>query len=211
MPCRRCNLTAGTREVPARTPESPLAAVIGDYPSTADEKQLQPFRDPPSLFLRGALTQLGLVPDEDLIFLHALRCAPPRPAKGEPRSKKAKVTDEHLNACHNWVQQDLQPLIQLPEKLILVCGDLALTSLLGSRELGEDENYLRGQWIAHQGWAYLPTFRPGYVASMTPYRHDMPGQKWWVVAGSVPWFWRQDLEKFANRVLALKESCLETR
>jgi uracil-DNA glycosylase family 4 len=191
--CSRCEFSAGCeKEVPAKIPSSPIAAVIGSYPNVEDEKSGQPFADVFGKLLKQALLNEG-IDESDLIFLYTLRCS--------PRGKSVK--DVHLNACRNWVDQDLKKLRTIPDKLVLICGKDAMDSLL--YELNLEGGYVgnRGQWIEHKGWSYLITFPPKYVSELAPFRSDLEG-KWWVPAGSVPYFWFQDIKKFATRVKELK-------
>lgn len=196
--CARCEFSALVKEVPGKVPERPIAAVIGNYPNSEDEKNLTPFSDPNGNLLRLALGNQGLTED-DIIYLYALRCAP----------RGRSIKDVHLNACRNWVDFDLKKLKDLPEKLILICGSEPMESLLN--ELGLEGGYTanRGQWIEHKGTQFLITFPPKYVADMCPFKRDQSGQ-WWLPPGSVGQFWFQDLAKFGKRARALKETLNET-
>lgn len=191
--CARCEFSAKLNEVPGKIPDRPLAAVIGGFPNTDDEAAGVPFSDQFGRLLRLALGNQGLT-DDDIIYVHSLRC--------KPAGKTIK--DVHLNACRNWLDQDLRKLRDLPEKLVLLCGKDPMDSML--YELGLEGGYIanRGQWVEHKGWNFLVTFPPKYVSDLAAFKHDQPGQ-WWMPEGSVPAWWFQDLAMFGKRVRALKE------
>jgi uracil-DNA glycosylase len=191
--CARCEFKAGPLEVPAKIPDRPLAAVIGSFPNAEDEKALEAFSDQFGKLLKLALKNQG-VEEDDVIYLHSLRCA--------PRGKAIK--DIHLNACRNWVDVDLKKLRDLPERLILICGKDPMDSLLNELELEGGYTSNRGKWIDYKGSSFLITFPPKYVADMSAFREDKPGM-WWSPLGSVSYFWFQDLAVFGKRVRALKE------
>jgi uracil-DNA glycosylase family 4 len=197
--CARCEFSAGCeKEVPGKVPASPIAAVVGSYPNAEDEKVGEPFSDLFGKLLKQALTNEG-VNTEEVIFVHALRCS--------PRGKNIK--DVHLNACRNWVDQDLKKLRPLPQKLVLICGKDGMDSLLYELKLAGGYVSNRGQWIEHKGTSYMVTFPPKYVSDLAPFRKDAEG-RWWIPPGSVPWFWFQDIKKFASRVKALKQKLEES-
>lgn len=151
--CTNCELAEGCRSpVPMSASRylSNLAegkyVVVGEAPGKWDDHEGQPFVGPAGAFLRRELRRAGLR-FTDGVFMNAVCCW--------PKSTRTPTAD-HQRKCSNNLFDQLA--VTAPVH-VLVCGNVALTSLLPHGQI----SYMAGVAIHAHGKVLYPIYHPSYV------------------------------------------------
>lgn len=125
---------------------SPRYGVLGEAPGQVEDRRGLPFQGPAGQFMRRSLRRV-MLRDSEGCFLNAVSCF--------PKANKTP-TPEEIAACKfNLFSQ----LDVIPAKYILVCGGIALKTLLPSAEL----TYATGIPVWAYGKCLYPIYHPAYV------------------------------------------------
>lgn len=134
--------------VPAWIPASPKLAVVGQSPGTSEWRRGRPFVGSEGRVLRGWLFDLGLDPDEDVMYTNVGdRYYPDDPAH-VPKGKEAVEGCERVK-----VELSLVPTLRC---VVLLGGPAA--HLLFSGRMGE----MHGRQGVLDGLPVLACYHPGY-------------------------------------------------
>lgn len=131
--------------------------VIGDFPSTLDEKKGNHFLGHSSKYLRSILSDLDADLDVDCWKTYAIQCA--------PVTKDPKKLEKEIKCCRSRVWEEIT---KLKPKVIILLGKIALSSVIGNmwkKNLGGISKW-QGWTIPdrHTGAWICPTFHPKYVS-----------------------------------------------
>jgi DNA polymerase len=146
--------------------------VVGEAPGRIEDRENLPFVGPAGLYLRRSLVRAGL--DERRgIYLNVVSCWP----HGSP-------TQAHIDACRGNLYDQLQAD---DTRFVLVCGTVALKSLLPQTEM----KYVMGRAIDVHGKTIFPVQHPSFVAFKSTSRDTVNN-------------WRTMLERFARLAQGLE-------
>jgi len=151
--CQDCPLWANaTQTVFGEGPARAAVMVIGEQPGDREDLAGRPFVGPAGRLLDRALAEAGLERSE-LYVTNAVKHF-----KNEPRGKRRihkKPSDAEIDACHPWLERELQ-LVE--PRLIIALGATAARALFG-RTLPVERN--RGHLLERAGGApVLVTVHP---------------------------------------------------
>lgn len=144
--------------------------LIGEAPGFYEDKQGEPFVGKAGQLLDKIFASVGLSRQEDIYICNTIKCRPPENRDPLPEEKEA---------CRAFLDAQLEIL---KPRIILLCGKVALTSMLNTT-LGITK--VRGQWFeGPNGSRMMPIFHPSYLL-----RNDSTEK------GSPKWLMWQDIKE----------------
>ena len=145
--CQKCALgKSRTKSVfSAGTPNNKIV-LIGEAPGFHEDQTGEPFVGRAGQLLDKILESVGLSRKENVYLCNTLKCRPPNNRDPLPEEKEA---------CRPYLDRQLEIL---KPKIILLCGKVALTSFIDTKE---GITKLRGQWFdGPNGAKMMAIFHP---------------------------------------------------
>lgn len=144
--------------------------LIGEAPGFYEDQKGLPFVGKAGKLLDKIFASVGLSRQNDVYICNTIKCRPPENRDPLPEEKAA---------CKEYLDAQIQ---LLKPKIILICGRVALTSLLNTTSR---ITKVRGQWFdGPNNSKMMPIFHPSYLL-----RNDSKEK------GSPKWLMWQDIQK----------------
>src|SRR5574344_1605216 len=148
--CTGCELSKSRTNVVFSDgiPNSKLM-LIGEAPGYWEDMKGKPFVGKAGQLLDKIFASVGLYREKDVYICTTIKCRPPENRNPLPEEKKA---------CENFLLSQIEIL---KPQIILVCGNIALNTLLPN-ERGITR--ARGKWFdGPNGSKMMPIFHPSYL------------------------------------------------
>ena len=148
--CQKCALgkTRTKTVFSAGTPNHKIV-LIGEAPGFNEDQTGESFVGRAGQLLDKILNSVGFDRHTNIYLCNTIKCRPPNNRDPLPEEKAA---------CRAYLDQQLEIL---KPKIILLCGKVALTSFL---ETKEGITKLRGRWFdGPYGAKMMPVFHPSYL------------------------------------------------
>ena len=161
--CQRCLLGKTRTNVvfSAGVPNSDIV-LIGEAPGYNEDMIGEPFVGRAGQLLDKILASVGFDRTKNIYICNTIKCRPP--------DNRDPLPEEKL-ACRNYLDRQLACL---KPKIILLCGKVALTSFM---ETKEGISKLRGRWFdGPMGAKMMPIFHPSYLLRNPSHNEGSP--KW---------------------------------
>lgn len=160
--------------------------VINEMPNEKDDDMGVPWHGPRGNMVKRKFRELGIDLFEDCLTVHAVRCSPLNKKK-EPRLP----THQEILCCNPKVFSDIKTY---KPKLIILLGNIAITSVIGSRLESGTETFTKWRgWVIPDkelnAWI-CPTFNPSFVIKAQEEKNE------------VPLIWSQDLRRGLKKLNA---------
>ena len=178
--CQKCALgKTRTKSVfSAGTPNNKIV-LIGEAPGFNEDQTGEPFVGRAGQLLDKILESVGLSRKENVYLCNTLKCRPP--------NNRDPLPDEKF-ACRPYLDRQLEIL---KPKIILLCGKVALTSFIDTKE---GITKLRGRWFdGPNGTKMMAIFHPSYLL------RNQSREK-----GSPKWLMWQDIQEVRRMYDSLK-------
>lgn len=148
--CQKCSLAkTRTQTVFSDGKPNDKLMLIGEAPGFYEDQKGLPFVGKAGQLLDKIFASVGLSRQEHVYICNTIKCRPPDNRDPLPEEKEA---------CKNYL--DIQIKILKP-KIILICGKVALASMLNS---STGITKVRGQWFdGPYGAKMMPIFHPSYL------------------------------------------------
>lgn len=144
--------------------------LIGEAPGYNEDMQGLPFVGRAGQLLDKILESVGFSRRENIYICNTIKCRPPENRNPE---------DSEKEACREYLDSQIEIL---KPKIILICGAVALHSMLGMRG---GITRVRGQWFdGPYGSKMMPIFHPSYLLRNPSHKE-----------GSPKWFMWQDIKE----------------
>ncbi len=144
--------------------------LIGEAPGYWEDKKGLPFVGKAGQLLDKIFASVGLSRQKDVYICNTIKCRPPENRNPLPEDKEA---------CKEYLQAQLDIL---KPKIILVCGNIALNTMLPNER---GITHARGKWFdGPYGSKMMPIFHPSYLL-----RNDSREK------GSPKWLMWQDIQE----------------
>ena len=169
--CQKCNLCETRTNVVFSdgVPNSKLV-LVGEAPGYWEDQKGLPFVGRAGQLLDKIFECVGLSRQKDVYICNTIKCRPPENRNPLPDEKEA---------CREYLDKQLEIL---KPKIILICGSVALNSLLPD---ARGITRVRGQWFeGPYGSKMMPIFHPSYLL-----RNDSREK------GSPKWLTWQDIKE----------------
>ena len=179
--CQRCPLGATRTKVvfSAGVPNNKIV-LIGEAPGFNEDMTGEPFVGRAGQLLDKILESVGFSRQTNIYICNTIKCRPP--------NNRDPLPEEKL-ACRNYLDRQLTIL---KPKIILLCGKVALTSFLDTKE---GITKLRGRWFdGPYGAKMMPIFHPSYLL-----RNQSKA------IGSPKWLMWQDMKEIRKAYDALEK------
>ncbi len=169
--CQKCVLgKTRTKSVFSAGVPNNKIVLIGEAPGFNEDQTGEPFVGRAGQLLDKILESVGFSRKENIYICNTLKCRPPENRDPLPEEKAA---------CRAYLDAQLDIL---KPKIILLCGKVALSSFL---ETKEGISKLRGRWFeGPNGAKMMPIFHPSYLL-----RNQSTAQ------GSPKWLMWQDIKE----------------
>ena len=169
--CQKCPLAKSrTNTVFSDGVPNSNLVLIGEAPGYWEDKKGLPFVGKAGQLLDKIFASVGLSRQKDVYICNTIKCRPPENRNPLPEEKEA---------CKEYLQAQLDIL---KPKIILVCGNIALNTML-PYERGI--THARGKWFdGPYGSKMMPIFHPSYLL-----RNDSREK------GSPKWLMWQDIQE----------------
>ena len=161
--CQNCPLGATRTNVvfSGGVPNSKLM-LIGEAPGYYEDQEGEPFVGKAGQLLDRIFESVGLSRKKDIYICNTLKCRPPDNRDPLPEEKEA---------CRAFLDAQLEIL---KPRIILLCGKVALTSMLN---INSGISKVRGQWFeGPYGSKMMPIFHPSYLLRNDS--HEKGSPKW---------------------------------
>ena len=148
--CQKCALgkTRTKLVFSAGTPNNKIV-LIGEAPGYNEDQTGEPFVGRAGQLLDKILESVGLSRKENVYLCNTIKCRPPNNRDPLPEEKAA---------CRAYLDRQLEIL---KPKIILLCGKVALTSFIDTKE---GITKLRGRWFdGPNGAKMMAIFHPSYL------------------------------------------------
>ena len=181
LKCERCPLSATRTKVvfSAGVPNNKIV-LIGEAPGFNEDMTGEPFVGRAGQLLDKILESVGFSRKENIYICNTIKCRPP--------NNRDPLPEEKL-ACRNYLERQLTTL---KPKIILLCGKVALTSFM---ETKEGISKLRGRWFDGPfGAKMMPIFHPSYLLRNPSHKE-----------GSPKWLMWQDMKEIKRAYDALEK------
>ena len=143
--------------------------LVGEAPGYWEDQKGRPFVGKAGQLLDKIFESVGLSRQKDVYICNTIKCRPPDNRNPLPDEKQA---------CRKFLDEQLEIL---KPKIILICGSVALNSLLPN-ERGITS--VRGKWYEGKYGKMMPIFHPSYLL-----RNDSREK------GSPKWLMWQDIKE----------------
>ena len=169
--CQKCTLAKSrTNTVFSDGVPNSNLVLIGEAPGYWEDQKGLPFVGKAGQLLDKIFASVGLSRQKDVYICNTIKCRPPENRNPLPEEKEA---------CKEYLQAQLDIL---KPKIILVCGNIALNTMLPN-ERGITR--ARGKWFdGPYGSKMMPIFHPSYLL-----RNDSREK------GSPKWLMWQDIQE----------------
>lgn len=169
--CQKCPLSKSrTNTVFSDGVPNSNLVLIGEAPGYWEDQKGLPFVGKAGQLLDKIFASVGLLRQNDVYICNTIKCRPPENRNPLPEEKEA---------CKEYLQAQLDIL---KPKIILVCGNIALNTMLPN-ERGITR--ARGKWFdGPYGSKMMPIFHPSYLL-----RNDSREK------GSPKWLMWQDIQE----------------
>ena len=161
--CQNCSLGATRTNIvfSGGVPNHKLM-LIGEAPGYNEDQQGEPFVGKAGQLLDKIFESVGLSRKRDIYICNTLKCRPPNNRDPLPEEKEA---------CRAFLDAQLEIL---KPRIILLCGKVALTSMLNTNQ---GITKLRGQWFeGPYDSVMMPIFHPSYL--LRNESHEKGSPKW---------------------------------
>ena len=156
--CTKCPLWKGRLlAVPGEGGREARIMVIGEAPGAEEDRQGLPFVGRSGKYLTSLFDSIGLK-REDVFITSCVKCRPPK--------NRVPVSYELKTCKENWLSQQIT---LLDPKLIILVGGVALSTVLGKKNLRE----LHGKVVREGGRKYFVTFHPAAALRFPRLREEM--------------------------------------
>lgn len=148
--CEKCSLSKTRTNIVFSdgVPNSKLV-LVGEAPGFYEDKSGKPFVGKAGQLLDKIFECVGLSRQKDVYIMNTIKCRPPNNRDPEPAEKEA---------CREFMDAQLNIL---KPKIILICGNVALKSLL---DLPYGITRARGNWFdGPYGAKMMPIYHPSYL------------------------------------------------
>jgi len=161
--CQKCELgKTRTKSVFSAGIPNNKIVLIGEAPGFNEDQTGEPFVGRAGQLLDKILASVGFSRKENIYICNTIKCRPPDNRDPLPAEKAA---------CRAYLDQQLAIL---KPKIILLCGKVALTSFM---ETKEGITKLRGRWFdGPNGAKMMPIFHPSYL--LRNQSHEKGSPKW---------------------------------
>ena len=169
--CQKCALGKTRTNIvfSSGVPNSKLM-LVGEAPGYWEDQKGEPFVGKAGQLLDKIFDCVGLSRDKDVYICNTIKCRPPENRNPLPEEKAA---------CREYLDAQIE---LLKPKIILICGGVALNSLLPDKG---GITKVRGQWFdGPYGSKMMPIFHPSYLL-----RNDSREK------GSPKWLTWQDIKE----------------
>lgn len=175
LTCEKCNLcTTRTNVVFADGIPNHKLVLIGEAPGYWEDQKGKPFVGKAGQLLDKIFASVGLSRERDVYICNTIKCRPPENRNPLPEEKEA---------CREYLDAQLEIL---QPKIILLCGGVALSSML---PLQGGITKVRGKWFdGPYGSKMMPIFHPSYLL-----RNDSREK------GSPKWLMWQDIQEIKRQ------------
>lgn len=180
--CQRCALgKSRTKSVFSAGVPNNKIVLIGEAPGFNEDQTGEPFVGRAGQLLDKILESVGFSRQKNIYICNTIKCRPPDNRDPLPEEKKA---------CRPYLDKQLEIL---KPKIILLCGKVALTSFLDTKE---GISKLRGHWFdGPYGAKMMPIFHPSYL--LRNQSHEK---------GSPKWLMWQDIQEIRRAYDALSDN-----
>ena len=161
--CMHCPLGKTRTNVvfSAGVPNSDIV-LIGEAPGYNEDMTGEPFVGRAGQLLDKILESVGFSRKENIYICNTIKCRPPNNRDPLPEEK---------SACREYLNRQLDCL---RPKIILLCGRVALTSFI---ETKQGISKIRGHWFdGPNGAKMMPIFHPSYLLRNPSHKEGSP--KW---------------------------------
>lgn len=161
--CMHCPLGKTRTNVvfSAGVPNSDIV-LIGEAPGYNEDMTGEPFVGRAGQLLDKILESVGFSRKENIYICNTIKCRPPDNRDPLPEEK---------SACREYLNRQLDCL---KPKIILLCGRVALTSFI---ETKQGISKIRGHWFdGPNGAKMMPIFHPSYLLRNPSHKEGSP--KW---------------------------------
>ena len=177
--CKNCSLcTSRTNVVFSDGIPNSNLVLVGEAPGYWEDQKGLPFVGRAGQLLDKIFECVGLSRKKDVYIMNTIKCRPPENRNPLPEEKEA---------CKKYLQRQLEIL---KPKIILICGSVALNSLLPN-ESGITR--VRGKWFEGSYGKMMPIFHPSYLL-----RNDSREK------GSPKWLTWQDIKEVKRQYDIIK-------
>ncbi|MBQ3695445.1 MAG: uracil-DNA glycosylase [Alphaproteobacteria bacterium] len=161
--CQKCALgKTRTKSVFSAGVPNNKIVLIGEAPGYNEDQTGEPFVGRAGQLLDKILQSVGFDRKENIYICNTIKCRPPDNRDPLPEEKKA---------CRDYLNRQLEIL---KPKIILLCGKVALTSFIDTKE---GITKLRGRWFdGPNGAKMMPIFHPSYL--LRNQSHEKGSPKW---------------------------------
>ncbi len=169
--CQKCSLAKSRTNIvfSSGVPNHKLV-LVGEAPGYWEDQKGEPFVGKAGQLLDKIFECVGLSREKDVYICNTIKCRPPENRDPLPNEKAA---------CREYLDAQLQIL---QPKIILICGRVALNSLIG--DIGGITK-VRGKWFdGPYNSKMMPIFHPSYLL-----RNDSREK------GSPKWLMWQDIKE----------------
>ncbi len=175
LSCQKCALhSTRTNIVFADGVPNHKLVLIGEAPGYWEDQKAKPFVGKAGQLLDRIFASVGLSREKDVYICNTLKCRPPDNRNPLPEEKAA---------CREYLDAQLEIL---QPKIILLCGGVALNSMLPQYS---GITKVRGKWFdGPYGSKMMPIFHPSYLL-----RNDSREK------GSPKWLMWQDIQEIKRQ------------
>ncbi|MDR2760284.1 MAG: uracil-DNA glycosylase [Rickettsiales bacterium] len=148
--CAKCELSKTRSNVVFGdgTPNNKIV-LIGEAPGRDEDMQGKPFVGRSGQLLDKILESVGFSRKINIYIMNTVKCRPPENRNPLPGEK---------TACREFLDEQLRIL---SPKIILLCGAVAVTSMLDTKD---GITKIRGKWFdMPNGMRAMPIFHPAYL------------------------------------------------
>ncbi len=164
--CSKCSLSKTRNNVVFSdgVPNNKLV-LVGEAPGYYEDIKGVPFVGRAGQLLDKILASVGLSRQKDIYIMNTIKCRPPNNRDPEPEEKAA---------CREYMDAQLEIL---KPKIILICGNVALKSLL---DLPYGITKARGSWFDGPfGSKMMPIYHPSYLLRNDSREKGSPKWQMW--------------------------------
>ena len=168
--CQKCPLSKSrTNVVFSDGVANSKLVLVGEAPGYWEDQKGLPFVGKAGQLLDKIFKCVGLSRKRDVYICNTIKCRPPENRNPLPEEKEA---------CREYLDKQLEIL---KPKIILICGSVALNSLLPD---ASGITKVRGRWFEGKYGKMMPIFHPSYLL-----RNDSREK------GSPKWLTWQDIQE----------------